>query len=328
MFKDMKIGSKLFMGFGIVVFVMIAIGGAGYWGASSITGETVKLLHTDVALSETAMEVTIGILNMRRFEKDLFLNIGNREKEADYTKKWNAAVDETVKAVTESEKVLTVQSDKDTLKDVKTELAVYVAGMRKVMGLLVSGAIKDAAGGNAAIAEVKDAIHKMETAAETLDHEANKRVEQAESNMNAFSRRISIILLSLVIIALLVSVAISLLITRSITAPLILGVDVANKLANGDLTLDIQTQSKDETGQLLSAMKNMVEKLKETIVDVKSAADNVASGSSELSASSEQMSQGASEQASSVEEVSSSMEEMVSNIRQNADNAQQTDKIA
>ena len=328
MFKNMKIGSKLLMGFGIVVFVMIAIGGAGYWGASSITGETVKLLHTDITLSETAMDITIGILNMRRYEKDLFLNLGNREKEAGYTKKWNAAVDETTKAITETEKVLVAQADKDTLKELKTEMAVYVAGMGKVMGMLASGAIKDAAAGNAAISEVKDAVHKMEAASENLDQVANKRVEQAEVNMASFSRRITIILLTLVVVAFLVSIAVSLLITRSITAPLILGVDAANKLANGDLTLDIQVQSKDETGQLLSAMKNMVEKLKETIIDVKSAADNVASGSSELSASSEQMSQGASEQASSVEEVSSSMEEMVSNIRQNADNAQQTDKIA
>ena len=72
MFKNMKIGSKLLMGFGIVVLVMITIGGSGYWGATSITSETMKLLHSDVAVSEVSMDSTIGILNMRRYEKDLF----------------------------------------------------------------------------------------------------------------------------------------------------------------------------------------------------------------------------------------------------------------
>lgn len=328
MFKNMKIGSKLLMGFGIVVFIMIAIGGSGYWGATSITNETMKLLHTDVAVSEVAMDMTIGMLNMRRYEKDIFLNIGNRGKEADYSKKWNDAVQDTDKALAETEKLLATQADKDVMKELKIEMATYLAGMRKVMGMVASGAVKDPAAANLALSEVKESVHKMEAAAETLDAVANKRIEQAEGNIAAFAKRIAMILITLVLIALVVSLIVSMLITRSITAPLSAGVGVANRLAAGDLTLDIQVQSKDETGQLLAAMKNMLEKLKETISDVKSAAENVASGSSELSASSEQMSQGASEQASSVEEVSSSMEEMVSNIRQNADNAQQTDKIA
>ena len=315
MFKNMKIGSKLLMGFGIVVLVMMAIGGSGYWGATSITNETMKLLHSDVAVSEVAMDVTIGILNMRRYEKDLFLNIGSREKEADYTKKWNDAVETTEKSIAETEKLLVTQSDKETMKEMKADMTVYVAEMKKVMGMIASGAINDPAAGNAAISQVKDSIHKMEAAAETLDNEANKRIEQAEVNMTAFSKRIVLILTTLVIIALAISIVVSLLITRSITTPLGIGVAVANRLAEGDLTMNVEVPSRDETGQLLLAMKNMVEKLREIVLDVKTASDNVASGSQQMSSSSEEMSQGASEQASSVEEVSSSMEEMVSNVR-------------
>jgi methyl-accepting chemotaxis protein len=328
MFKNMKIGSKLFMGFGIVVFIMLAIGGAGYWGSTSITSETMKLLHSDVAVSEVAMDVGIGILNMRRYEKDLFLNIGSKEKEADYTKKWNDALELTEKAAAETEKLLVSQEDKDTMKEMKTEMNVYVAEMKKVMGMIASGAVKDPSAANAAMAGVKDSIHKMEANAETLDHEANKRIERAETNLAAFSSRIVLILTILVIMALAVSIVVSLLITRSITGPLRTGVEVANSLAEGDLMMNVEVTSKDETGQLLLSMKTMVEKLREIVADVKTASDNVASGSQQMSSSSEEMSQGASEQASSVEEVSSSMEEMVSNVRQNADNAQQTEKIA
>jgi len=118
------------------------------------------------------------------------------------------------------------------------------------------------------------------------------------------------------------------LITRAIQKPLFQAVDTANKLADGDLTVDIEVTGKDETGQLLAAMKNMVGKLKNVVMDVKSASDNVVSGSQQMSATSEQMSQGATEQAASAEEASSSMEEMASNIRQNADNSQQTEKIS
>ncbi len=115
---------------------------------------------------------------------------------------------------------------------------------------------------------------------------------------------------------------------RNITSPLNYAVNIAEKLGEGDLKIEIDVKSKDETGQLLTAIRNMAVKLKEVVVDVKSAGENVASGSQQMSVSSEQMSQGATEQAASAEEASSSMEERVSNIKQNADNAQQTEKIS
>ncbi len=118
------------------------------------------------------------------------------------------------------------------------------------------------------------------------------------------------------------------LLARAIARPVTEAVGVVERLSNGDLTLDIEVRSRDETGQLLSALKNMVQRLRSVMTDVQSASGQVASGSQEMSSTSEQMSQGATEQASSIEEVTSSMEQMAASIRQNADNAQQTERIA
>lgn len=131
------------------------------------------------------------------------------------------------------------------------------------------------------------------------------------------------------IVAILIAIGFVILLTNLIAKPLaFITANVAGRIAAGDLTVDIEVKGKDETGQLLSAMKNMVDKLKLVVTDVRSVSDNVASGSQELSGGAQQISQGATEQAASIEETSSSMEEMASNIRQNSDNAQQTEKIA
>jgi methyl-accepting chemotaxis protein len=119
-----------------------------------------------------------------------------------------------------------------------------------------------------------------------------------------------------------------LLISGGIVKSLQQAVQVSNRLAEGDLTVDIRVKNSDETGQLLAAMKNMSTKLRSVVMDVKTATENVSAGSQQMSSSSEEMSQGATEQAASAEEASSSMEQMAANIRQNADNAQQTEKIA
>ncbi len=101
-----------------------------------------------------------------------------------------------------------------------------------------------------------------------------------------------------------------------------------DELAGGDLRVNIEVKSRDEIGQLLQAIKNMVDKLKSVVADVKGASYNVASGSQQLSSAAQELSQGATEQAASVEEASSSMQEMTSMVKQNSDNAAQTEKIA
>lgn len=130
------------------------------------------------------------------------------------------------------------------------------------------------------------------------------------------------------LLAIALALLLSWLITRMLIKPILNGVSVANKLSEGDLTSNIIVPGKDEIGQLMSAMKNMIFSLREVVSDVIAASDNVASGSQEMSSNSDQMSQGATEQAASAEQASSSMEEMSANIKQNADNAQQTERIA
>jgi methyl-accepting chemotaxis protein len=157
------------------------------------------------------------------------------------------------------------------------------------------------------------------------------QVDEANHMVGGVVKSVDIVnkvLFSITGISMFLGILIAFFITRSITSPINEAVNVSNRLSEGDLTINVEAKSSDEVGMLITAMKSMVEKLKEVMSDVKSSSDNVASGSQQMSSSSEEMSQGATEQASSVEEATSSMEQMSSNVRQNADNAQQTEKIA
>ncbi len=147
-----------------------------------------------------------------------------------------------------------------------------------------------------------------------------------EVNAEIAKLRNRILLATILFAALIMLVAVF--IARKITRPIQEAVQVSKELSEGNLTVDIRVASRDETGQLLAAMQNMIGKLKDVVAGVTMAADNVASGSQQMSSTAQQMSQGATEQAASAEEVSSSIEEASANIKQNTDNAQQTEKIA
>ncbi|MCP4289704.1 MAG: methyl-accepting chemotaxis protein, partial [Gammaproteobacteria bacterium] len=118
------------------------------------------------------------------------------------------------------------------------------------------------------------------------------------------------------------------LVSRTIVRPLAQAVEVGQKVASGDLNVDIDSTSGDETGQVMAALKIMVGKLGGVVSQVQSATSSVASGGEEINSAGQQLSKGASQQAASLEEISSAMEQMASNIRQSADNAGQTEQIA
>lgn len=187
--------------------------------------------------------------------------------------------------------------------------------------------------------------------------------DELYSEVYAMYTYLGIIIASIVLII----VGVSILFANQISRPILDAVSIANQLSKGDLSMDIDITSKDETGMLLTSMMdlkenlksmavsaeqiaegdltvtvnprseldvlgislaNMVNKLNSIIGEVQNASNHVASVSKELSTTSETFSQGATEQASSTEEVSASLEEMSSNIKQNAANAQETEKIS
>ncbi|MDQ7247184.1 methyl-accepting chemotaxis protein [Dongia sedimenti] len=153
-------------------------------------------------------------------------------------------------------------------------------------------------------------------------------MEQSKKDAESDYEENRTLLIVAVLASLLVAMGAGVWISMTIGRGLTRAGNLAQAVANGDLTTTIDKIPNDEIGDLIGHVNRMVEQLRIVVAEALSAADNVSAGSQELSSSAEELSQGATEQASAAEEASSSMEEMASNIKQNADNATQTEKIA
>jgi methyl-accepting chemotaxis protein len=117
-------------------------------------------------------------------------------------------------------------------------------------------------------------------------------------------------------------------ITRSITGPINSAVDVAEKVAAGDLSSRIEVTRNDETGRLLAALKGMNESLVGIVSTVRNSSDSIATGSAQIASGNADLSQRTEEQASALEETAASMEQLGSTVKQNADNARQANQLA
>ncbi|WP_153112029.1 methyl-accepting chemotaxis protein [Propionivibrio limicola] len=133
---------------------------------------------------------------------------------------------------------------------------------------------------------------------------------------------------SVIGLAMLLLITLSVVITRSITRPIGEAVMASERIANGDLTVRLEDDGKDEVGQLMKAMQAMIGRLTQIIGEVRTAADNLTNAAGQVSATAQSLSQSSSEQAASVEETTSSMEQMTASIAQNTENARVTDGMA
>jgi methyl-accepting chemotaxis protein len=180
------------------------------------------------------------------------------------------------------------------------------------------------------VARTQGAVHLAEALVKVddlvkLNREQMEAARQQSQSVYQSARTTLVIISAL---AILLGIAAATWISVSISRGLGRAVGTAKAIADGDLSKRMDIQSRDELGDLASAVNTMVERLREVVTNMVAAVENVTAGSQQSSTAAEQLSQGATEQASAAEEASSAMEEMAANIKQNAENAAQTEKIA
>lgn len=151
--------------------------------------------------------------------------------------------------------------------------------------------------------------------------------EMGDSNMMVINqqRNIQIITIFLTIV---LGVFLIWLLSNSIGKPIAEGIAMAEKVAEGDLTVSINTERTDEVGRLATALNIMTKNLKELILDIIQTSQGIINSSEKLNEKALELAEGSNQQASSAEEVSSSMQEMHANIQQNTDNSRETERIS
>ncbi len=137
-----------------------------------------------------------------------------------------------------------------------------------------------------------------------------------------------LILLIILALSITVSIVIAYLLTRGVTRPIQQALHLADSVARGDLTSQIETTSTDETGLLLQSLDHMNTSLSVLVSQVRDGADTISIAATQISAGNQDLSSRTEEQASSLEETASSMEQLTATIKNTAENTTQAAHIA
>ena len=325
MLNNLKIGLRLAIGFTLILLIML--------GTLAITVSKMADMNQDITTVTTerfprvvmANDIIDNVNMAARVVRNALLIQDPQEARKELERLGDAR-----KIITDRLAGLQAGPDspegKAILADVLTARVRYVADQDRLVTLVGEEKRQEA------ITLMLGDLRRTQAAyidavAKLIAYQSNQVKEAglaAEANYQATRR----LVIGLAGASALLAVVIGFLITRSITVPVSRAAAVADALAQGDLTVSIDVSHKDETGQLLRAMREMVARLSAVITDVRSASESLSSASEQVASTSQSLSQGATEQASGVEEMSATIEQASASVQQNADNARVTDGMA
>jgi len=323
--NNLKIGTRLSAGFGLVLALMILMTGFGIYNMQSVAEATHDLLRQPLAkermVSDWYRLIHTSVRRTSAISKSTDGSLGAffAEDTANSTREIND-LNKKVEAL------LATPEEKTAFDRIIAARKRYVASRDGIVALKKEGKLDEA---NALLTGtfLPDAKAYQEALNQLLQMQRqfiDKEAERIEQNYQ--SSRSFMIVFGTVVLAL--GAFCSWWLTRGIVVPLNRAVEVAWSVANNDLRSDIRSTSNDETGRLLGALKTMNDNLAGIVGQVRGGTEHISSASGEIAAGNLDLSSRTEQQASALEETASSMEELTSTVRQNADNARQANQLA
>ncbi|MBG7622237.1 HAMP domain-containing protein [Herbaspirillum sp. AP02] len=242
----------------------------------------------------------------------------------DYDKHFLADMDAIHRVMTEYRKLgVNDPKEDELLQKINTGEMNYREALAKAQGLKATGA---------SAVEIDASISGAD---KVLGAGFSGLLAIARDNANGTGRDISAAIvtgktidLGVGLLVIVLAAVLAILATRSITRPVHEAVRIAKTVAAGDLGSRIEVTRRDETGELLQALKDMNSSLQRVVGGVRAGSDTIVTASTQIAGGNLDLSARTEQQASSLEETAAAMEQITSTVRRNADHARQANAMA
>ncbi len=322
MLKNLSIKTRMLAGFGAVLFLCLIISLSSVYLLRGIGHEVEDIINLDIPNVEMAGRVADQVNVIARVIRNAIM-VEDKKESLKELERVTEATRVVVETLDKLEKRAKTDKERGLIADIKTKRAAYRSDLDKVMALIRDDKKKEAS--SFIITTLRTTQGAYFAALNAYIKQENENALRSGNEALEAVKRGQIITFAILGVTIVLAIAASLLITRSVTGPLAEGVSAAERLAAGDLTASVTVRRNDEVGRLMTAMDVMVKSLRELVGKIKIAADNLASGSGQLSAGAEEISRNMDDQSSRSSQIATATEEMSQTV---IDVAKNTSTIA
>jgi len=326
--RDFTIRARLLLLGALAIITIVAMGLMGVWSLNQAERSFARFAGSDLASLADLAELRGGVGNLRRFEKDMFINVANAASVKKYRADWQAASDKVDQSIQHLQGLPLSSELRATLAGVGDDLRAYRAGLSALHQRLERGEIRDTLAANTAFGATKASIHSAEQRLTQLAAGIEKEAADGAGLVKAEQGRM-IMALGLAMAATVMLVAgFTWLNLRSILLALQATVNTSQRLGQYDLREPIACEGRDEATALMQGLKHMQGSLREVVSGVRQATAGIATASREVAAGSLDLSQRTEQAGSNLQSTAAAMAEITASVRNNAEAARQASQLA
>nr|WP_017906922.1 methyl-accepting chemotaxis protein [Pseudomonas fuscovaginae] len=323
--RKMNIAPRAFLGFAFIGLLVIVLGVFAHTRMTMIRQASIDMQTNQLPSVGYLGNVIEGVLRMRILS---FRVLSNREPAA--LQEAEARIAFLVDKLRKDQKSyadLPAQGEElAKYREFAATLDTYLQDQNRMLELSRQNKLE----------ELRSLINtQIKAGTDLMGVQLNQLVEINKAGANAASQEAgrqyanaSVGIISVSVIAALMTVLLAWLLTRSIVSPLKTAVETAEIIARGDLTTPIRVDGTDEPARLLTALSGMQDNLRKTIEQISGSATQLASAAEELSAVTEEASRGLQQQNNEIEQAATAVNEMTSAVEEVARNAVSTSEAS
>ncbi|WP_026431558.1 methyl-accepting chemotaxis protein [Paracidovorax oryzae] len=323
--KDLKISTRLALGFALILLVMFLMNMLGLtnMGAMvrSVKGVASESLVKERLISDWARNIHTSVQRTKAVARssDTSLNDAFAEEAA-------ASSRQSADMLKRIEALLQTEQEKASMADIQKARTNYLASRDAIYKAKREGRVEDAQ--RLFTQEFQPITTQFLDTVQKLLNMQRENIDAALGGVESGYAETRIAVAVSTVLALILGAGLGWWITRGITRPLGEAVRVARAVADNDLTSHITMGGRDETGQMLDALRQMNDNLAQVTGRVRQGADSIAIAAREIDAGNQDLSARTERQASALQQTAASIEQLTSAVRQNADSARQANQLA
>jgi methyl-accepting chemotaxis protein len=324
-FYNLNIAKKMMLSFSTVLMVTLILGLFSIRQMTQVNEVADDISGNWLPSMQSAEELK-AITSRYRINEIKYLMPSDAKEKAEYEKNLKVRIDELKVQMAEYEKHIT-PPEKESYADFQKSLEQYLLSSNDLLNLARADKLDEAI----AFFKGKGSTEKFRNLTSMLDKliAINQKGNQnaiALATKTYRSSRLWIIVL--LVISIVSGFLLAIRTANVVSRPIRKAVGIAERVAQGDLSSQIEATYTDESGQLMSALKTMNENLSGIVENVRSSSTTIATASSEIASGNMDLSNRTEQQAGTLEETASAMEQLTVTIKQNAEHASSANALS
>ncbi|SDR42907.1 methyl-accepting chemotaxis protein [Pseudomonas grimontii] len=327
--NDAKLSTKLITSFSLCALITLGVGVLGSRGVSALSESLRSVFNNNLVAIANSAQTKIKAVGQSRDLYRLYIahaNDASQSVKDEFIASMNANRLASEKAFTLYRQRPLADDERAAGDKMERDWPVYQAMVQQYIALLNAHELD-----KARTLLFGDLQKNYRTVMDELTIMVDSNDRQVAENATDATVQESLAkntLYSGIVLAFIAAILLGLFISRLISRPIATAVTSARRIADGDLTQAIVSTSRDETGQLLSALGDMQSSLKQTIQQIASASDQLASAAEELTAVTDNGSRSLVRQNDEIQQAATAVTEMTSAVEEVARNAVSTSEAS